>query len=308
MRMRKKILSVDDDPLNRDILTEYLSEGGYDVIEADDGDTALKLLNEVEGIDAIVLDRMMPRLNGMEVLKAVKADTRFDGIPVIMQSAATARDQILQGIKAGVYYYLTKPYEDQMLLAIVGTALQDAATKRRLREEVSQHRRVLGLMEQSRFRFRTLEEARNLAFLIANCFPEPEAVVYGLNELLINAVEHGNLGITYGEKTELILDGRLFDEIDRRLRLAENQGKWAYLSFEATENQLRVRIKDQGRGFDWRHYLEISPDRATHPHGRGIATSKRMSFTSVEYLGCGNEVLCTVVTQDHGATDGKREP
>jgi DNA-binding response OmpR family regulator len=308
MRMRKKILSVDDDPLNRDILTEYLSEGGYNVIEADDGDTALKLLNEVEGIDAIVLDRMMPRLNGMEVLKAVKADTRFDGIPVIMQSAATARDQILQGIKAGVYYYLTKPYEDQMLLAIVGTALQDAATKRRLREEVSQHRRVLGLMEQSRFRFRTLEEARNLAFLIANCFPEPEAVVYGLNELLINAVEHGNLGITYGEKTELILDGRLFDEIDRRLRLAENQGKWAYLSFEATENQLRVRIKDQGRGFDWRHYLEISPDRATHPHGRGIATSKRMSFTSVEYLGCGNEVLCTVVTQDHGATDGKREP
>jgi DNA-binding response OmpR family regulator len=308
MRMRKKILSVDDDPLNRDILTEYLSEGGYDVIEADDGDTALKLLDEVEGIDAIVLDRMMPRLNGMEVLKAVKADTRFDGVPVIMQSAATARDQILQGIKAGVYYYLTKPYEDQMLLAIVGAALQDAATKRRLREEVSQHRRVLGLMEQSRFRFRTLEEARNLAFLIANCFPEPEAVVYGLNELLINAVEHGNLGITYGEKTELILDGRLFDEIDRRLRLVENQGKWAYLSFEATENQLRVRIRDQGRGFDWRHYLEISPDRATHPHGRGIATSKRMSFTSVEYLGCGNEVLCTVVTQDHGATDGKREP
>ncbi len=130
MKMQKKILAVDDDPLNRDILMEYLTDGGYEVIEADDGDTALKLLNDVEGIDAIVLDRMMPRLNGMEVLKAVKADARFSDIPVIMQSAASARDQILQGIKAGVYYYLTKPYEDQMLLAIVGAALQDAATKK----------------------------------------------------------------------------------------------------------------------------------------------------------------------------------
>jgi DNA-binding response OmpR family regulator len=299
--MRKKVLSVDDDALNRDILTEYLTEGGYDVIEADDGDTALKLLNESQGIDAIVLDRMMPRLNGMEVLKAVKQNPRFADIPVIMQSAATARDQILQGIKAGVYYYLTKPYEDQMLLAIVGAALQDAALKRKLRAEVSQHRRVMGLMEQARFRFRTLEESRNLAFLIANCFPEPEAVVYGLNEMLINAVEHGNLGIAYSEKTQLILEGQLQEEIDRRLNLPENRDKWAYLSFEAEERCLRVRIKDQGAGFDWRQYLEISPERATHPHGRGIATSKMMSFTAVEYLGCGNEVVCTVAHSGHGA-------
>ena len=159
--MRKKILSVDDDALNRDILTEYLTDGGYEVIEADDGDTALFLLNEMDGIDAIVLDRMMPRLNGMEVLRTVKADPRLSHIPVIMQSAASAREQILQGIKAGVYYYLTKPYEDQMLLAIVGAALSDASSKKRLRAEVNQQKRVLGLMEQSRFRFRTLEEAES---------------------------------------------------------------------------------------------------------------------------------------------------
>jgi DNA-binding response OmpR family regulator len=300
--MRKKILSVDDDALNRDILTEYLTDGGYDVVEADDGDTALRLLNEVEGIDAIVLDRMMPRLNGMEVLKAVKQNSRFADIPVIMQSAATARDQILQGIKAGVYYYLTKPYEDQMLLAIVGAALQDAALKKKLRAEVSQHRRVMGLMEQSRFRFRTLEEARNLAFLIANCFPEPESAVYGLNEMLINAVEHGNLGITYAEKTQLILDGRLWEEIDKRLARSENREKWAYLCFESDDRSIRVRIKDQGAGFDWRQYLDISPERATHPHGRGIATSRLMSFTSIEYLGCGNEVMCTAEGVRHGAS------
>ena len=310
--IKKKILSVDDDPLNRDILTEYLTDGGYDVFEADDGDTALQLLHDVEGIDAIVLDRMMPRLNGMEVLKAVKGDARYSRIPVIMQSAASARDQILQGIKAGVYYYLTKPYEDPMLLAIVGAALQDAATKKKLREEVTRQKRVMGLMEQSRFRFRTLEEAKNIAFLIANCFPEPEAAVYGLNEMLINAVEHGNLGISYTEKTQLILERRLFEEIDRRLALPCNRNKWAYLSFEASDDALAVLIKDQGAGFNWRNYMDISPDRATHPNGRGIATSKMLSFSSIEYRGCGNEVLCTVAivrpaVHDHGAAGASIE-
>ena len=297
----QRILSVDDDALNRVILAEYLAGGGYEVVEADDGDTALKLLKGSGRIDAIVLDRMMPRLDGMEVLKAVKADPRFSDIPVIMQSAASARDQILQGIKAGVYYYLTKPYDGQMLLAVVAAALRDAASKSRLREEVIQQKRVLGLMEQSRFRFRTLEEARNVAFLIANCFPDPEAVVYGLNEMLINAVEHGNLGITYSEKTGLVLSGRLFEEIERRLTLPENRRKWAYLFFEATSKHIRVRIKDQGRGFDWPQYMEISPERATHPHGRGIATSRLTSFTSMQYIGCGNEVICTVALGSHGA-------
>lgn len=168
--MPKKILSVDDDALNRDILTEYLTDAGYEVIEAGDGDTALELLGETADIDAILLDRMMPRLDGMEVLKAVKADARYRDIPVIMQSAASAREQILQGIKAGVYYYLTKPYEDQMLLAIVAAALKDAADKKGLREEAGRQKRILGLMEQSRFRFRTPDEAKTLAFLIANCF------------------------------------------------------------------------------------------------------------------------------------------
>jgi DNA-binding response OmpR family regulator len=291
--MRKKILSVDDDDLNRDILTEHLTVAGYDVVEAGDGDIALKLLAETPGIDAILLDRMMPRLGGMEVLKAVKADPRHADIPVIMQSGAAERGHVLQGINAGVYYYLKKPYEKQMLLAIVGAALKDAAGKKMLRDEAGQQTRILGLMERARFRFRTLEDARSLAFLIANCFPEPQSAVYGLNELLVNAVEHGNLGITYAEKTTLVLEGSLADEIGRRLSLPENQEKWGYLSFETAGDELRVHIKDEGQGFDWRPYLELSPERATHPHGRGIATSRLASFTAVEYTGCGNEVVCT---------------
>jgi CheY-like chemotaxis protein len=290
--MRKKILTVDDDAINRDILNEYLTGAGYQVAEAADGDTALEILARDNGIDAILLDRMMPRLNGMEVMKAVKANPRLASIPVIMQSAATAREQVLQGINAGVYYYLTKPYEEQMLLAIVAAALRDAESKAKLHEEVEKHKRLLGLMERACFHFRTLEEAKNLAYLIANCFPDPKMAVYGLNEMLTNAVEHGNLNISYDDKTKLVFEGRLFEEIDRRLELPEYGSKQGHLDFECSEDELCVRIKDEGKGFDWRPFMEISPERATHPHGRGIATSRLMSFSSVEYAGNGNEVIC----------------
>ncbi len=127
--------------------------------------------------------------------------------------------------------------------------------------------------------------------------------MYGLNELLVNAVEHGNLGISYAEKTTLVLEGGLVDEIGRRLSLLENQEKWGYLSFETAEDELRVLIKDEGQGFDWRPYLELSPERTTHPHGRGIATSRLASFTAVEYAGCGNEVICTQTLASRGAAN-----
>jgi hypothetical protein len=63
---------------------------------------------------------------------------------------------------------------------------------------------------------------------------------------------------------------------------------------KATKDAIVVHIIDEGNGFDWRKYLELSPDRITDPHGRGIATSRMMSFDSLEYLGVGNEVRCTV--------------
>jgi CheY-like chemotaxis protein len=294
MAGKDKILAVDDERFNLDIMKRYMVKAGYEVTFADDGAAALGKLQENPDIDVIVLDRMMPNMDGMEFLRHIKANPEFQDIPVIMQTAAAASEQVLQGIHAGVYYYLTKPYDDVTLLAIVRAALQDAKAKKELKDEVRSQRRMLGLMEESVFRFRTLEEAKTLAFYIANCFPEPERVVFGLNELFINAIEHGNLGITYPEKTKLVLSGNWAEEVARRLRAPENEKKVARLTFRATKDEISVTIKDEGQGFDWNKYVELSPDRATDPHGRGIAASRIMSFHSLEYLGNGNEVVCRV--------------
>jgi len=300
-----KILAVDDEEFNLDIIKRHMVRAGYEVILAEDGLVALERLEENPDTAAIVLDRMMPGMDGMEFLGRIKANPKFQDIPVIMQTAAAGSEQVLQGIQAGVYYYLTKPYDDVLLLAILEAALRDARHKKEMKEQVRRQRRMLGLMEESIFRFRTLEDAKTLAFYIANCFPEPEKVVFGLNELLINAVEHGNLGITYTEKTKLVLSGTWGQEVERRLAAPEYKDKNGRLTFKATKEEIAVIIKDQGQGFDWSNYFELSPARATDPHGRGIVASRLMSFDSMEYLGVGNEVLCKVYL-DRASQDAAR--
>ena len=291
------ILAVDDERFNLDILSEYLTEDGYRVIGVSDGVEALEKLAQHPEIDLIVLDRMMPRMDGMQLMERLKRDENLRDIPVIMQTAAASNTQLLEGIQAGVYYYLTKPYEDVMLRSIVKSALQSVASKHEMREEMRNQKRMLGLLESAKFRFRTLEEAKHLAYFIASCFPEPETTVYGLHELMINAVEHGNLGISYQQKTELMRSGDWHAEVERRLALPEYQAKFATIAFTADAEAFTVHITDGGNGFDWQNYLEISPERATDPNGRGIATARAMAFSDVTYLGGGNEVRC-VVTRD----------
>jgi CheY-like chemotaxis protein/anti-sigma regulatory factor (Ser/Thr protein kinase) len=283
-----KILVVDDEAFNLDILCEYLEGDGYAVTVAVDGREALDTLAQIGPVDVMVLDRMMPRMDGMECLSHLKADPRFRDIPVIMQTAAASSEHIRQGIEAGVFYYLTKPYEADVLLSLVRAALTEAGLKASLRREVRQNRQVAGLMQTAAFCFRTLNDARNLAVFLANGFPEPERVVYGLSELLVNAVEHGNLGISYNEKTRLIVEGRWESEVQHRLGLPQYADRYGRLIYEATPESVTVSISDDGAGFNFPDYLEMSPERAIDPNGRGIATARLLSFDSLEYFNGGS--------------------
>jgi CheY-like chemotaxis protein len=263
-------------------------------VQAEDGMIALQMLEKDPDIEAVVLDKSMPALGGMEFLRKLKADIRFNDMPVVMLTAAATADEAVQGIRAGARYYLTKPYSGAMLIEIMNLALRESQNTRRLKEKLHDLNLGLELMQQARFRFRTLEEATSLAYQVAACLPEPEKAAFGLNELMRNAVEHGNLGIGYDGKTSLLRSGAWMEEVERRLSLPENQNKFASLTYEAAEDAVVIRIKDQGYGFDWRPYLDFSPERAAATHGRGIAACRALSFPSLEYLGEGNEAQCIV--------------
>ncbi len=290
----QRLLVVDDEPFNLEIIGEYFDGLGFEIDTAEHGEEAWALLNEKGPYAAIILDRMMPVLDGMGLLKRVKSDERLQSLPVIMQTAAGTPDQVREGLAAGAYYYLVKPFERESLLTIVRGALADNEAREALQQKLAEHGNTLQLMTSAEFSLRTVEEAGALAALLAQATPKPENAVLGLSELLVNAVEHGNLGISYREKSALRHEDRWAEEVVRRLALPENTAKRVRAVLARDEAGVSIRICDEGEGFDWREYLEFSPERAFDPNGRGIALAKMTSFDSLEYSGCGNTVAVTI--------------
>lgn len=288
------LLAVDDEPINLELISECFAGLDYSLDQARDGEEAWTMLNGPRHYDAIILDRMMPELDGLALLHRIKADGRFAGIPVIMQTAAGDPEQVREGLAAGAYYYLVKPYRCDSLLAIVRGALDDAAYRRQLQLRLRRHVDALRLLDMAEFSFRSLEEAEILAAFIAHGCPHPDTAVLGISELLINAVEHGNLGITYEEKTMLKTEGRWQEEIRSRLELPEQQHKRVRLSVLREGGTTKIRIRDEGRGFDWKKYLEFDPERAFDPNGRGIALARMTSFEALHFEDCGNTVVATL--------------
>jgi DNA-binding response OmpR family regulator len=289
------LLVVEDEPISLEVLVDTLLESGYSSITATTGAEAWQHITDYRGrLDAILLDRLLPDMDTLSLLVKLKADPNLTHVPVIIQTSLSSEEDIADGLRAGAYYYLTKPFPPATLLAIVRSAVKDRRDYLQLQHSLRQAHSILKNLNRAEFFFSTQNDARSLATLVAHVAPDPERVVLGLTELMLNAVEHGNLGITYAEKSSLIESDKFEVEVARRLALPENSGRSALLQVEQASDAVRFVIQDKGEGFDWEQYLEMSPARAFDTHGRGIAMSKMISFDHLEYRGCGNEVVGSI--------------
>ncbi|GAB4059952.1 response regulator [Uliginosibacterium sediminicola] len=290
--MMASLLVVDDEPLNLEIISEFLDGEAYSLTLASSGEQAWALLDaQPQGFDAVILDRMMPGMSGIELLHRLKSDSRLAQIPVIMQTAAAAADEVTEGIAAGAYYYLVKPFERGTLLSIVQAALEDASRWHDLSQRMSHNILALSLLDEAHFAMRTLAEVEAVAALVSQLAADPGTALIGLAELLVNGVEHGNLGIDFAEKSRLRHEDRWSEEVERRLALPDNLDKRVRLQLLRQHAHWQITISDDGPGFDWRSFLEVAPERAFAPNGRGIALARKLAFTQLEYLGTGNRVV-----------------
>ena len=133
------LLVVDDNEDNRYTLTQRLKRQGYaNVATAQDGREALDLLR-TRPFDLVLLDIMMPELNGYQVLAELKADDQLRHIPVIMISAVSELDSVIRCIELGADDYLPKPFNPTLLRARVGACLE----KKRLHDELAEWTRTL---------------------------------------------------------------------------------------------------------------------------------------------------------------------
>jgi CheY-like chemotaxis protein len=298
-----RVLLVEDDLVITAIIENILLAEGYQVVSSEDGQAAWDLLCRDAAFDLILLDRQMPRMDGMALLRAIKRSPGLEHIPVIMETAMQDHENIREGLDAGAYYYLTKPFQPEVLVAVVRAALQQVVEYRRLRESVQVAERPFSFLREGVFQFRSLEEGRQLAGILALACPDPERSINGLQELLINAVEHGNLGMTYREKSDLLLAGAWEEELERRLGLPEYRLRQVEVVYARRPDQISFVIRDQGKGFDCSDYLDFSPERAFDLHGRGIAMARKLSFDSLEYQGNGNTVMAIIRLAEKPLTD-----
>ncbi|MCG2634734.1 MAG: response regulator [Gammaproteobacteria bacterium] len=288
------LLIVEDEPAYQGLIVQMLADQPYALTVVGDAEAAWQHLNAGDiRFDVVLLDLMLGDgdiFGGRTLLRQIKSDPRLRHTPVVLQTVHGASEDIAEGIRAGAYYYLVKPYSAALLLSILQTAAGDSRHFHDLLARVKQGQASLGLMNRAEFRFRDLNEARALATSIAGACPEPSRTILGLTEILINAVEHGNLAIGYDLKTELLESGRWEEEIQRRLSLPEYSERWARLLFVREGTEVRLMVEDQGDGFDWQKYLEIDARRAAASHGRGMALAKALSFDEVQYLDSGRRV------------------
>jgi adenylate cyclase len=123
LRTPPRILIVDDNPTNLEILRVRLTAQGYEIVMAADGLEALAKARELDP-DLVLLDVMMPKLDGISVLKELKQDAKLRFVPVIMVTAKADPRDVVQGLEAGGDDYLTKPFEQAALVARVRSLLR----------------------------------------------------------------------------------------------------------------------------------------------------------------------------------------
>jgi sigma-B regulation protein RsbU (phosphoserine phosphatase) len=158
-----QILVVDDNEGNRDLLVRLLERRGYETITAEDGLQTLEILDQ-RAVDLVLLDVMMPEMDGYEVLERMKAHERWRHVPVIMISALTELESVVKCIKMGAEDYLPKPFNSVLLRARVGACLD----KKQLRDK---EQKYLNALEESQAHLKA--ELGEAADYVRSMLPEP---------------------------------------------------------------------------------------------------------------------------------------
>ena len=167
-----RILTIDDEPLVREILTAYLEDSGFVVSEAGDGQTGIEAIRR-EQPDLVLCDLRMPGVDGLQVLATVTRE--FPELPILVVSGMGGISDAIQALKLGAWDYVTKPIED---MTVLEHAIAHALERARLRRENREHREHLeAVNEQLRQTVRQLREdetaARRIQFQL---LPENDKV------------------------------------------------------------------------------------------------------------------------------------
>ena len=151
------------------------------------------------------------------------------------------------------------------------------------------------LIQSHHFTFKTPQEAATVAKTIADiCQVNHKNIELGLNEVFMNAIEHGNLCISAQEKAQLKMNNSWQPEIENRLNDPLYQYKQVEVVAELTPTHVNITVTDEGDGFEWRELEQNTSSASRAYHGRGLLVARSLSFDKMEFSEKGNQVACLV--------------
>ncbi len=287
-----QILIIDDEEAIRNVLKIALTKKGYAVTEADNGKKGLELFKQKRP-EIVLTDVMMPEMTGLEFtrfLSEMNADT-----DVIVMTGYGTEDVVIEALHAGASNYIKKPIAFEDLFAIIDRITLKRKNKKLVepaKDAVVFERKdlvigndlstVWGAVNQLLFNLHSGID-RNIV----------EGMRIGLYEIIINAIEHGNLDITYEEKSQAQRNNSYVQLLQDRKNRADEEGKKVHISSTYDCEWLIIQIKDDGKGFDYKSLpVARSPETTLATHGRGIFLTS-LYFDSLNFIEPGNAVRLT---------------
>lgn len=244
--------------------------------------------------EAVIIDECMLDRDDFKAFHSYQKQPIYNVIPLILQINNPRTEIVQKALENGVYFSLNYPYNASLFKTVLMAATYGFSRHLEVAHRLANFENVHPLMQKAIFHVKTIQDAQTVSSVLAFITPDQKHVAIGLFELILNSIEHGNLGIGYEEKTRLTSKGSLQAEIERRLHLPENQHKHVEVSVERFKEYLQFTIKDNGQGFDFSSYLDYVENRALHHHGRGIMIANQLSFDALDYQDSGSKAICKV--------------
>jgi DNA-binding response OmpR family regulator len=284
-----KVLIVEDDYASRLFLESLLESNNFTFRSAANGIEGLNIFDEYHP-DIVLTDIQMPIMDGLELLEAIR-DKKTDTVVIIITAFGT-ENYAIQALHLGANNYLKKPVSSQDLLKLLKKYQSYISSK-------YSPDALPGYLLHRAFKIEFNSEFNKIPKIVDKIIVESNLNVddnirvnieLGLVELVTNAIEHGNLAITYDEKLKALNDGTLDQLYKERTDNIQFRLRKIFVDFTETPEYFQWTVTDEGEGFDWRHL----PDPTDQNHilelnGRGIFISKFL-FDEIEYNQKGNSV------------------
>ena len=265
------VLAVDDDITVQSMLSEYLRRWGYEPLTASSGKEALQIISERKP-DLVLTDIVMEPVSGLDLLYRVKRD--HPEIDVVMFTGHCSEDVIIDALRGGAVDFLKKPFSMDSLETVVRKALRMKKGKGGAALDpffVNEETKRLVLPNDPNLIEGAVEQLTQNARCCISMERSRELAV-ALYELILNAMEHGNLCITRQEKTEHLDRGDYLDLLNARGNNPELAKRRVTIDYRLNDTGLFYDIRDEGAGFDWADSCRFSGDvvECLSTHGRGL--------------------------------------